>query len=482
MATDSTLGKQESAVSEPLPLATTLAGSSILGVIVAVASVTDQLTVALAVLVVGGCATAALVRGIEPILVFYCTAVLIRPLLDITAGPRGSSIAVTEIFGAAVLLIMVVWLSVHWRALIRRLGTPLAVSLISMSLVSLLASLGSTDITQGLSATLRVTAGLAVFLVTDLLLHLKRITLRQLVALFLATSVIPLAYPILGLAGVEVYHEKDGVTALKSVFFLSNNFAYFLMPLLLLGVAWALRSHGWQRWFALGYSGVVGIELLLAETRGAWLGAAVGVLIVTWLIDRRVTVLAVIGVLLVVVFVPSVNSRLNSLSANPYEPRSESSLDWRFGQWARLAPEIADAPVLGGGPGEAVRRTTKEPHNDYLRAAVETGLIGLAAYLLFLGAAIYTAWRCLARVRTLPRQPGQSEQERLLILGLFTALAAHTVGVSIGSGGENLIDNVTFLWSTLPLLALTQWALGAPPAELRLSWAPDDPTRKRPAR
>ncbi|GAB2780922.1 hypothetical protein GCM10027020_38070 [Nocardioides salsibiostraticola] len=469
MATDIPTSPSTRKPSEPLSVTTVLLGSAILGLIVGVASVTDQLSLVLAVLVVGGCATAALMRGIEPILVFFCTAVVVRPLVDITATQRGSAISITEAFGGAVLVAMVFWLLVHRHELAPRLVRPIPLALISMVAVSLLATLGSTDLNQGFAATSRVAAGLALFLVTDLLLHLKRITLRQLMLLILATSVIPLVYPILGVAGVEVFHQKDGVTALKSVFFLSNNFAYFLMPMLVLGVAWVLRSTGWQRIVGLGYVGVVGMELLLAETRGAWLGTAVAVLIVTWILDRRVAILSMVGVVLMVVFVPSVNARLTSLADNPYEPRSESSLDWRFGQWDRLLPEVLHSPVLGGGPGEAVRLTTKEAHNDYLRAAVETGLIGFAAYLFFLGAAIYTAWRAVQRVRSLPPRAGQSQRSYHLLIAVFTALAAHMIAVAIGSAGENLIDNVTFLWSTLPLLAIVQWSLTADPEEIQFS-------------
>lgn len=469
MATDTPISPSPPKVSEPLSVTTVLLGSAILGLIVGVASVTDQLSLVLAVLVVGGCATAALMRGIEPILVFFCTAVVVRPLVDITATQRGSAISITEAFGGAVLVAMAFWLLVHRHDLAPRLMRPIPIALISMVAVSLLATLGSTDLNQGFAATSRVAAGLALFLVTDLLLHLKRITLRQLMLLILATSIIPLVYPILGLAGVEVFHQKDGVTALKSVFFLSNNFAYFLMPMLVLGVAWVLRSTGWQRVVALGYVGVVGMELLLSETRGAWLGTAAAVLIVTWILDRRVAILSMVGVVLMVVFVPSVNARLTSLADNPYEPRSESSLDWRFSQWDRLLPEVFHSPVLGGGPGEAVRLTTKEAHNDYLRAAVETGLIGFAAYLFFLGAAIYTAWRAVQRVRSLPPRAGQGQRSYHLLIAVFIALAAHTIAVAIGSAGENLIDNVTFLWSTLPLLAIVQWSLTADPEEIQFS-------------
>ena len=119
--------------------------------------------------------------------------------------------------------------------------------------------------------------------------------------------------------------------------------------------------------------------------------------------------------------------------------------------------------MLGGGPGEALRLTGKEAHNDYLKAVVDTGVVGLGVYLWFFGAMLATAWGAYGRVRRKSRSRGSADP---LLVATLAAVAAYSVAIVVGSAGDNLIDNVTFLWSTLPLLAVAQWALLASPEEL----------------
>lgn len=440
-----------------------LVGSLLLGPAVLLAALSRNFGIGLALLVLLALLVAAFLSGLRSFVHVFLFASVLRPLVDLSAGPRDSGIALTELFGVGVLAVMGGWLLVHWRELAPRLARPLPASLIALVLVNALATIGSFGPADGLAATLRLSAGVAAFLVTDLLLAMGRLTFRQIIQLVIAVSAAPLLYPLLGLVGVTVTTKKDDVEALKSVFFLSNNFAYFLVPLMIVGVACALRTRGWVRIAAVAYVAVVGTELILTETRGAWLCAALGALIVCLLLDRRIAGLAVVVLLGVVLLVPSVNARIADLVPNPDAPRTESSLAWRFGQWEGLAPSVQASPVLGGGPGESFRLTGKEAHNDYLKAVLDTGLIGLGVYLWFIYAMLATAWRAYARVGSSRRR---TEKDPLLV-ATSAAVAAYAVAIAVASSGDNLIDNVTFLWSTLPLLAVAQWVVTAPAARLR---------------
>lgn len=456
--------------SAPLSVATSstslaLVGSLFLGPAVLLAGLSRNFGIGLALLALLALVVAAFLSGFRSFVHVFLFASVLRPLVDLSAGPRDSGIALTELFGVGVLAVMGGWLLLHWRELAPRLARPLPAALISLVLVNALATIGSFGPADGFAATLRIAAGVAAFLVTDLLLATGRLSFRQVIQLLFTVSAVPLLYPLLGLVGVTVTTKKDDVEALKSVFYLSNNFAYFLVPLAILGVACALRTRGWLQVAAVAYVAVVLTELILTETRGAWLCAALGALIVCVLLDRRVAGLAVIVLLGVVLLVPSVNSRIADLAPDPDAPRDESSLAWRFGQWEGLVPSVQASPVLGGGPGEALRLTGKEAHNDYLKAVVETGLIGLGVYLWFIYAMLSTAWRAYARVGSSRRRAGKDP----LLVGATAAVAAYAVAITVASSGDNLIDNVTFLWSTLPLLAIAQWVVTAPPSDLRSS-------------
>lgn len=457
---------------EPLSRTAVVGGALALGVAVVLASTTGDFGVLIALLVAATFGVIAIATGFRRFVHFFIAACMLRPLVDLTAGPRGQGVSVTEIFGIAVLAVMVLWLFTQRRLLVDRLRGPLPLALLAIIAVFSLSTLGSPDLGEGFGSTLRMTAGIAVFFVVDLLLATRRMSLRDVVLLVLAVAAIPLLYPFLGLLGVQVTHQKDGFTALKSVFYLSNNFAHFLVPLLVVGAAYVLRTQGRDRLLALAFCAVVGVELILSQTRGAWLGAMVGVLVVCVLLNRRLLLVGLAGVVLAGLFVPQVNTRLADLEPDADQPYAENSLTWRLDQWQRLWPAADDSPVLGGGPGTAVLLTGKEAHNDYVKMLVDTGVLGLAAYLAFVVGAIVVAWRALRRVRRLARSSPRAPVAHPWVEALFAGVFAYSLAAAAAAAGENLIDNVTFLWTALPLFAVAGWALRAEPEQLTLHRPP----------
>ncbi|GAA4676917.1 O-antigen ligase family protein [Nocardioides nanhaiensis] len=454
---------------DPVSRRAVVAGSVALGVSVVLASTTGDFGVLVALLVAGAFGVIAIATGFRRFVHFFVAACLLRPLVDLTAGPRGQGVSVTEIFGIAVLAVMLLWLFTQRRLLVERVVAPLPLALLAIIAIFTLSTLGSPDLGEGLGSTLRMTAGIAVFFVVDLLLVTRRLSLRDVVQLVLAVAAIPLLYPFLGVLGVQVTHQKDGFTALKSVFYLSNNFAHFLVPLLVIGAAYVLRSQGRDRVLALAFCALVGAELILSQTRGAWLGALVGVLVVCVLLNRKLLLVGLAGVVLAGLFVPQVNTRLADLEPDSDQPYAENSLTWRLDQWARLWPAADDSPVLGSGPGTAVLLTGKEAHNDYMKMLVDTGVLGLAAYLVFVIGAIVVAWRALRRVRRLARSDPDAAAAHPWVEALFAGIFAYALAAAAAAAGENLIDNVTFLWTALPLFAAAGWALRAEPEQLTLA-------------
>lgn len=457
--TEHSLADRQEAIAPTRIVPVALAGSVLLAGAVALSAMTDSIVLVSLVLAGALIAAGALLSGFRSFAHIFLAVCAVRPLVDLSAGPRGEQVSLTELYGVLVLIMMVLWLAVNRHQLLPRLKRPLPIALLALVAVHGFATLGSVDLVAGLASTLRISAGVVLFLVTDLLLATRRIRLRDMVFLVVAVSAVPLLYPVMGLVGLPVSHEKDGITALKSVFYLSNNFAYFLVPLLILGAAWALRSRGTLRLLAIAYTAVVAVELVFTETRGAWFSGALGVLIVCLLLNRRVLVVALAAMLLAAVAVPSVNARLTNLVPDPDEPRTESSFAWRVDHWERLLPAAKTSPLLGGGPNESARLTGKQAHNDYVRALVETGALGLAAYLAFLVTMVATGWQALRRVRggTVLRDSVGAAPP--LVVATMAGIAAYVTTVPLSSSGDNLIDNVTLLWSTLPLVAVAQWAL-----------------------
>jgi O-antigen ligase len=140
---------------------------------------------------------------------------------------------------------------------------------------------------------------------------------------------------------------------------------------------------------------------------------------------------------LVALSVPPVTARLLDLEAGPSVAGIQgSSLDWRFDYWSRLIHLANDSPLVGIGPKmtQYVTADAKVPHNDFLRAYVETGVLGLTAYAAVVVALIHTARSALRRAA--------AGFDRGIAVG-FTGCVASFVLFSIA---ENLMSHVVLLW------------------------------------
>lgn len=248
-----------------------------------------------------------------------------------------------------------------------------------------------------------------------------------------------------------------------------NPFGGFLglaLPVALSLAIWAWaefvqRSNG--RWmyslWALYYTGaalVIGLGLLASWSRGAWLGAAAGVLVVLVLRSRRAALLSAVGGLLLAgltllgVFSPAsipqpISARLADTTAyldmtdvllQPVTDENFAVVE-RIAHWTAAQRMWERSPWFGVGAGNyaAVYPEVRLPrwedplghaHNIYLNVLGETGLIGLAAYLLLWGVVVVWTWQ---KVRTDP----SSTDGRWLpavavgVLGLVAHLSVHNV-------------------------------------------------------
>lgn len=412
-----------------------------------------------AAIVVGG----LLVAGIAVMVArqsfawFLSAALVLRPVVDLTAT---KGLGIPEVMGVGVLVICVGWLLIHRAELVPRLREPLTLPVVGLVVVAVLSALSSPMPMESLPIATGIAAGAAVYLVLIVLLTTGRMSVVHLIGTLAAAAVVPVLFPLAGFLGVQVSHEKDGIAALKSVFFLSNNFGHFLVPFLLAVVAMATQAKGRTRVVLLLLAAVLGFELLQTETRGAWIAALVGIIIVGAVLDRRLLLGVLVVPILLVAFVPPVTERVTSTLPDPGEARSESSLTWRLEHWTEVLPMVQESPVTGVGLDETQRRTGKEPHNDFLLVLVEMGLAGFAVYLWFLGTAVLTGLRATRRVvdPKLRIEP--------LVHGVTVALFGYAVAFIVASSGENLLENVTTLWVVLPALAAVSWVAHTPPLGL----------------
>jgi putative inorganic carbon (HCO3(-)) transporter len=135
---------------------------------------------------------------------------------------------------------------------------------------------------------------------------------------------------------------------------------------------------------------------------------------------------------------PQLSARFTGLSeTEPSFGPANNSLSWRLSYWTEVLSLARSNPVTGIGLSQTARLTEeeKQPHNDFLRAYVETGLIGLGAYVVLVISLVSVGRRA---VRASPR--GSFER------GVGAGFLGCTVAFIAASVSANVISNVVTLW------------------------------------
>lgn len=197
--------------------------------------------------------------------------------------------------------------------------------------------------------------------------------------------------------------------------------------------------------------------LLASWSRGAWLGALVAALVVLLAFSRQTAlwVTAAALALLVAALLGALNpgwipaaltDRLQDLPAyfglahvldQPVTDENFAVLE-RLAHWVAALRMFALAPWLGVGPGnyETLYPLVRLPiweeplghaHNIYLNVLAETGLVGLAGFLLFWGSAAAWVGRSARRTAQMTLQDSWRQALAAGILGILAHLAVHSV-------------------------------------------------------
>ena len=215
----------------------------------------------------------------------------------------------------------------------------------------------------------------------------------------------------------------------------SSNFygALMLFPLLL-SAAFLLKAKDWSERIAYGaVMAVTWFALVFSYTRASMAAAVIGfVFLIVLTRGYRLTGLAVLLVVAAVVFTPALD-------------RFDEGND-RFNLAFNAFDVISDNPLGGLGPGQFSEELGEEggraiatPHNSYLLAAAETGLIG--GGLLFLATVLPAAYVAIGAFRRRPVD---------LVLGALVAVMA-------AYGAQTLSNNLFHI----PTVAIYFWIAAA---------------------
>lgn len=256
-----------------------------------------------------------------------------------------------------------------------------------------------------------------------------------------------------GLAKVPIAEDLGAATARHAGPLDDVNFWGRLLLLafplsLALGAGPSRRTRPW-----LAVSGGMALGIYLTGSRGALVALAVS--IGAWLLltkPRPTTMLAIGAGAAAVLAVPGVFSRVATLAA-VLDPDSVAVVDPSINDRSTVQvvglAMAEDHPILGVGlgnfllrepeyqrvTGEFISQGVLAPHNLYIELLAETGILGLAAWLLLVGTAAFVTGRSLVVARRLGAAP-EAELSARLSAAVLTAL----VGWSTASIALHLSD------------------------------------------
>jgi O-antigen ligase len=291
---------------------------------------------------------------------------------------------------------------------------------------------------------LRILDAVLMFVVLEQLMATQASMTRFLRAVYLST-LFPLAFTAAGiLAGSPRGEEQGALVRLVGPFNQSNTFGRYLMLVIVFGAAvlpYLERTH--RRILGILMSGC-GVFLVLTYTRSAIIATVLGLVVVGLLQSKRLLVTVALVGALSVALAPPLAGRFTELLGATSDPDARNSLEWRFEYWGEIIPLANANPVTGIGLDRIDDSTDeeKQSHNDFVRAYVETGLIGLLAYLGVIIAIIRLGLRA-ARA-----SPAGS-----LDRGVGVGFLACGVAFIAVSAVANVMSNVVVLWYFLAFAA-----------------------------
>ncbi len=201
---------------------------------------------------------------------------------------------------------------------------------------------------------------------------------------------------------------------------------------LVLGIYQAIRGGLFPKKYQdVALLTLVAAGLAASICRAEWVAAFLVLLPAAILFYPRTSAVLGAGIVIVFLAVTPLRERLLTL-ADPL-----SNLSGREIIWAPAGELISEKPILGHGlnsfhavfPVE-LRPLMTDPgagdwHNVYLQVAIESGLLGLAAFLWMMGTGLFLAFRRLRLAKT-PIEQGAA-------WGLFLALAFFCIAGGLGA-------------------------------------------------
>jgi O-antigen ligase len=227
---------------------------------------------------------------------------------------------------------------------------------------------------------------------------------------------------------------------------------YVIAYALLLFVWWETKQVVLKN-FLFVTMGLITFALLLTFSRGAFIGfLLVNLWMLAWKFNAKSVSLAVLAITLAAILLPgAVYSRISlGLDSGDVDAVSAGRIE---GIWLPLLPEALTSPPWGYGLSSIMWSYAMEtgammpvghPHNAYLEALLDTGVIGLSLMLVFF-------WHVWQGFRKLGSNAYLSPELRAFFQGATAALLAFLVTGMAGSSLRPTAE-ATYLWFAIAMM------------------------------
>ena len=290
---------------------------------------------------------------------------------------------------------------------------------------------------------------------------------EKMISLLFISLIPPVSLGVMQQVSSLLFHT--GEARIHGTFAHANNFVLYL--LLFIALTWWKLRWAKQHWYWLL---LLGLLTNLYVATGAVYGLVmIAVFVLTAILPKLKLSNAIAGIILLMAFAglffstdygiervnqilqtPLLNSDIDISRAIVLSTSDFNSFNWRISQWYYLLQSWQNSPLLGYGLGTSngfpnyygLSPYPIPAHNDYVRALVEGGILGLFTFLSFL------CIQGLHLIKLFWQAPRQSDQ-RDLCWTLFAVLIA----TSLGMLTDNVWSGTAFYFYWWTTLAIVGW-------------------------
>ncbi len=222
---------------------------------------------------------------------------------------------------------------------------------------------------------------------------------KHLLQAFFLSSILPVAFGLYQFVfHIGLLDENVSILRIFGTFSHPNVYSLYLFAMIVFGGLYLLlfAESGLRRLITLCSLSLLSIMLLLTFARVAWIALFIFAFLLALFRYRLLLFPLVLFPIILYIFSPLVQERVTeSFRSDP-----DSSLVWRTTLWHDVTRYSIQEERLLLGSGmdtfpkvsESIRGTNhgpNDPHNDFVKFFIEGGLVGLGAFIIYLGSIGY---------------------------------------------------------------------------------------------